>query len=558
MIIKRIKIQNFRNFQDVSISFDDKLNFIIGENNIGKSNFLDLLEIIFSPNKSFNEDDFNDTNNPIVCELTVSLDDIEIGLFDDLIDPSTGNTITLKFVQDDHEDILKCYFALNENSPQKIDKRKMKCINFVKYESVRIPERELKFERTRGPGRFLKHILTQTLREKGSSLEDYIKSSAIEGLRESIQGKLSKLRFFKNFGLTVGIPDDVEKLTSLLFTLEDDGRDMSFSGHGVQFTLTTILSILEKIVYSIEKHKDCTWTDNEHNKSISIILALDEPEAHLHPYMQRSLMKYIRAIVDNSEEGFKDLINELFGLDKILMQVFIVTHSPNILLDDYKQYIRFFFDSSGTLSIKSGSEISINNQREKHFYRNHLFVKEAFFSRCVILVEGDTELGAIPVWANNLLGDIDTYSISIIKVDGKYSLQPVRDVLNAFGIANIIIADSDKGETFAGEEYVFITHSRDFEEEVVNTLWKLDHSGKEIIFEILAEEGEYRDAKSHLQGRNNIIRTMEKGKMIEKFRNKKSYTFGQIVAEKITLEDYIPKVYKDAIYRAKELSGIGG
>jgi len=525
MIIKRIKIQNFRNFQDVSISFDYKLNFIIGENNIGKSNFLDLLEIIFSPNKSFSEDDFKDANKPIVCELTVSLDDIEIGLFDDFIDPSTGSTLTLRFIQDDHEDILKCYFVSNENDPQKVDRRKIKCINFVKYESVRIPERELKFERTRGPGRFLKHILTQTVKKQGSSLEDYIKRETIESLRGNIQGKLNKLRFFKDFGLTVGIPNNVEKLTSLLFTLEESGRDMAFSGHGVQFILTTILSILEKIVYAIEKHEECIWTDDKHNKSISIILALDEPEAHLHPYMQRSLIKYIKTIVDNSEHGFKELINELFGLDKILMQVFIVTHSPNILLDDYKQYIRFFFDSSGILLIKSGSEVGINNQRKKHFYRNHLFVKEAFFSRCVILVEGDTEFGAIPVWANYLLGDIDAYGISIIKVDGKDSLQPVREVLNAFGIANIIIADSDAKEALADEENVFITHTKDFEEEVVNTLWELGRMGREIIFSILAEAGEYKDAVRSLQGIN---------------------------------KDHIPKVYKDAIYRAKELSGIKG
>ncbi len=554
MIIKRIKIQNFRNLDNISISFDNKLNFIIGENNIGKSNFLDLLEIIFSPNKSFNEDDFKDGNKPIVCELTVSLDDIEIGMFDDFIDSPSDNTLTIKFIQDDHDDILRCYL---DSNGERIDRRKMRCINFVKYESVRIPERELRFERTRGPGRFLKHILTHTLNDQGYSLEDYINRTAIEDLKESIQKKLSKLKFFKDFGLTVGTPNNIEKLTSSLFTLEESGRDMSFSGHGIQFTLTTILSILEKMVLSIEKHKDCIWADNENNKSISIILALDEPEAHLHPYMQRSLIKYIKAIVDNKEEGFKELINELFGLNSILMQVFIVTHSPNILLDDYKQYIRFFFDNSGNLSIKSGSEIIINSKREKHFYRNHLFVKEAFFSRCVILVEGDTELGALPIWANYLLGDMDTYGISIIKVDGKKSLKPVREILNAFGIANIIVADADAKETLLGESDVFITHHKDFEEEIVNTLWELGNNGREIILDILVEAGEFTNAVNSPVGKRNIIEKMEKHDIINKFSKRKSYIFGQIVAEITSNKGCIPDVYKNAIYRAKKLSGIG-
>ena len=432
----------------------------------------------------------------------------------------------------------------------------MKCINFIKYESVRIPERELRFERTRGPGRFLKHILIQTSREKNYSIEDYIKSSAIEDLQRSIQEKLNKLIFFKDFGLSVGIPDNAEKLISLLFTLEENGRDMSHSGHGVQFTLTIILSILEKIAFSIEKHKDCIWTDSKNNKSISIILALDEPEVHLHPYMQRSLIKYIKSIVDNSEREFKELINELFGLNSIFMQVFIVTHSPNILLDNYKQYVRFFFDNTGNLSIRAGNEISIYNQREKHFYRNHLFVKEAFFSRCVILVEGDTELGALPVWANYLLGDIDAYGISIIKVDGKGSLKHVRDILNAFGIANIIVADSDARKVLTGEKNVFITHNKDFEEEVVNTLWELGNKGREIIFDILVETGEFIDAANSPQGRRNIIEKMEKHNIINKFSKRKSYTFGQIVAEITSNKGCIPDVYKNAIYRAKKLSGI--
>jgi len=556
MIIKKVKIVNFRNLQNVNVSFNDKINFIIGENNIGKSNFLDLLEIIFSPNKTFDEDDFKDINQPIECELTIELNNFEIGLFDDYTDPNTGSTLTLKFVQNNPEDKLECYFILEGTVQNKIDRKKLKCINFVKYVSVRIPERELKFEKSKGPGKFLNYLLKKILKENEATLENFVNQGTLENFRKELEDILNKLKFFNKFNLKVELPDDLERLIPLLFSLKEKNKEVSFSGHGVQFILTTILTIFEKIVNAVEKHQDCIWTDDNGNRFISVILALDEPEVHLHPYMQRSLIKYIQAIVNNHEQDFKEIISNLFELKEIFMQVFIVTHSPNILLDNYKQYIRFFYDDSGKLLIKSGNEICIDQRKEKHFYRNHLFVKEAFFSRCVILVEGDTEFGALPVWANILLGDIDMYGISIIKVDGKDSLKPVREILNAFGIANIIVADSDAQEDLEGEENIFITNYKDFEEEVVNTLWKLGRGGREIIFTILLEVGEYRDAIRSSQGINNVIERMEKEKIIEKFRNRKSYTFGQIVAEKMALIGCIPEVYKNAICEAQKLSKV--
>ena len=55
--------------------------------------------------------------------------------------------------------------------------------------------------------------------------------------------------------------------------------------------------------------------------SISFLL-LDEPENHLQPYKQRTLIKKIVELTS--------------------CQLFIVTHSPNILLMNYKQFIRVF------------------------------------------------------------------------------------------------------------------------------------------------------------------------------------------------------------------------
>ena len=67
-------------------------------------------------------------------------------------------------------------------------------------------------------------------------------------------------------------------------------------------------------------------------KSISLIIGLDEPEIHLHPYMQRSLIKYLNNVITNNNADFKTLIKELCDIDEFIGQVIVVTHSPNILL----------------------------------------------------------------------------------------------------------------------------------------------------------------------------------------------------------------------------------
>ena len=48
MQIKKLTIDNYRNLDGQNVSFADNCNFIVGENNLGKSNLLNLLQILFT------------------------------------------------------------------------------------------------------------------------------------------------------------------------------------------------------------------------------------------------------------------------------------------------------------------------------------------------------------------------------------------------------------------------------------------------------------------------------------------------------------------------------
>lgn len=92
MKIKCVEIENYRNLGGMRILLNDDINFIVGENNIGKSNFQKCLSNVFSC-KSFAKEDFYDETKPIKITIRLLLSDEEIGLFDDLTDPDNENSI---------------------------------------------------------------------------------------------------------------------------------------------------------------------------------------------------------------------------------------------------------------------------------------------------------------------------------------------------------------------------------------------------------------------------------------------------------------------------------
>ena len=64
--ISRVKIHNFRNFKDVDVKLGHK-QVIVGENNVGKTNFIRALQLILDPSLS-DEDrilDASDFNSSI-------------------------------------------------------------------------------------------------------------------------------------------------------------------------------------------------------------------------------------------------------------------------------------------------------------------------------------------------------------------------------------------------------------------------------------------------------------------------------------------------------------
>lgn len=48
MILKKLKLKNFRGYTNIVVDFDSNMNVIIGKNDVGKSTILEALEIFFN------------------------------------------------------------------------------------------------------------------------------------------------------------------------------------------------------------------------------------------------------------------------------------------------------------------------------------------------------------------------------------------------------------------------------------------------------------------------------------------------------------------------------
>ena len=571
MRINKVKIKNYRNLDGIDLVLNQDVNFIVGENDLGKSNFLDLLDKVF--NSKFKEEDFDNKDEDINIDFSLVLDDNELGAFNDYFNPEDGNEINMNAQMGISDDYISYYHI---ESGDHIKKDQIKCANFIKYSSLRNPADELTFYRNRGVGKLLNFMIKSSY-EKESSDEhsNIVNIEYIEKFVEKINDNFSKIRIFEEFGIETSVEEDPIDLISRILRIKDS-KDIHITkiGHGVQFSVLIILSILEKLMNIIETRtlEKCIF-ESEGDKSISLILGLDEPEIHLHPYRQRNVIKYIKNLLNSEEEGFKSLIKEILGIDYINGQAIVVTHSPNILTDNYKQITRFY-QKEGNINVKSGSNFNLDKQLHKTLLKYIPYVKESFFSKCTVIVEGDSECGALPIFAKKDELDLDKSGISIIQSGGFGSMIPLAKLLKHFDISNVGIMDLQE---FNGNEQkikdnklnIYSTAYKDFEDEIYRSFRIEDYI--KFIGDYFPNNIHFFNDEAKKLGKTidftipNVYKQLESFSKIEKYTLKKNLEKNELIflgknksiimgIDLANSVSKIPDPYLNLLKKAKRLS----
>lgn len=83
MLLKKLKLHNFRGYEDIEVNFDDNFSVLIGKNDVGKSTILEALEIFFNSEQvKLDASDLyikhkaDDSNIIISCEFFVENDEV--------------------------------------------------------------------------------------------------------------------------------------------------------------------------------------------------------------------------------------------------------------------------------------------------------------------------------------------------------------------------------------------------------------------------------------------------------------------------------------------------
>ena len=451
MYIKWMHIENYRNLADVTLSFHNDINYFVGENAVGKSNFLDLLEIVMECH-GFNERDFTDVHKPIRIDFELSLGELN---YKSMFTPNEGPTYRLRLEQV----VQEVYPRLYSLTDTGVEPMALSMIRHALYMCHRDTSEQELFT-----------IPSSVYVELGKLLEDYV--SRLELVTDDVQREIINLRKDLDPYCMLNIQHLIEVLST------SSAMERKYSSDNVRLIMTVALKILAQIYMKINSAttnlESLLVYDEKGRKYLPIFISVDEPELHLSPYLQRAVLNYYRQIATNENEEFLALLRDVFNIDGLLGQLFVVTHSTDALVDDYRHIIRLYRDEHNMVCAACGVTFNFPKEVEKHLIMHFPEAKEALYARCIILVEGETEYGSFAGFGKKLGVDFDYFGICLINARGESSISKLQKLFNRFAIPTVALYDRDvEGKYAKAHSNIFYTDEICFEMDFVTHLLSL-------------------------------------------------------------------------------------
>ena len=205
MYLKTIYIKNFRGIKELKVSFNQKINVIIGSNGSYKTTLIDAIRLFYGWGdtnsnleigvedfhreliKDDNEENYEYTNNQITIEYTFDeMSDAQKGAFSDYIfmdsDKSILGRVTIEYHLDEKERVSRNYYSGIYEAQQKADYESFQLFKSYYLSALRDSTRDLMNVRNNILGRVIKRKIENN--NTTESIKNIIKIANDELLKQ--------------------------------------------------------------------------------------------------------------------------------------------------------------------------------------------------------------------------------------------------------------------------------------------------------------------------------------------------------------------------------------
>ncbi|APW61558.1 ATP-dependent nuclease [Paludisphaera borealis] len=223
-------------------------------------------------------------------------------------------------------------------------------------------------------------------------------------------------------------PPEIKTILSSARILVDDGVKGELEAKGDGLRRSVAFAILRGIA---QLKRDPSFNPQVKKTNAGFLLLFEEPELYLHPKAQRVLFDALRVISETD-------------------QVLVSTHSPLFFSHRCTETFIKMVKTQGEVGQKpfgQALQVDLSKLDDKASFQLLSFELNdyAFFSRTIVLVEGDTDHLVFPHMAKvlNPTWCVDREDISICRVHGKGNIPRYTKFLKSLQVRVVVLADLD-------------------------------------------------------------------------------------------------------------------
>ena len=400
MFLSKLKLKNFRKYENLEVSFKDGLNVLIGENDSGKTTIIDAIRILLGTQSHeyyyIDEKDFSNPNEEMEIECTFSFKDNSYSKVAKFLEWITFNDekkpeliVRLKAIKKELK-IKRTITAGEIDLDTRFDLLDELRVTYLK------PLRDANNELIAGRSSRLSQILkSHELFYKKENEHPFIEfakefNEDINKYFSDDEGKLILSNINKHLGEFLGKEKKEDYETNINITEDKldtilNSLNLSLSKNKLGLgTLNQLYMSLELLLFEIDKN------------TLNLCL-IEELEAHLHPQAQLRTIKHLQ---NNFEKN---------------SQIILTTHSVNLASS---------LKLENLILCKNKNVYPLGKDYTQLEEENYIFLEmfldatkaNLFFAKGVIFVEGSAENLLVPAIAEIIERPLDKYGVSIVNV----------------------------------------------------------------------------------------------------------------------------------------------